>query len=67
MSIGRVLNKYLQETIRGPTLKFARMVDIDVVNKKKIITKFLKNVFSGVKVKRFKFDLIDCIYYFQTF
>ena len=44
MSIGRVFNKCLQETIRGPTLKFAHMVDIDVVNKKKIIIKILKNV-----------------------
>ena len=44
MSIGRVLNKCLQETIRDPTLKFAHMVDIDVVNKKKIIIKILKNV-----------------------
>ena len=39
MSIGRVLNKCLQETIRDPTLKFAHMVDIDVANKKKIIIK----------------------------
>ena len=46
MSIGRVFNKCLQETTRGPTLKFAHMVDIDVVNNKKIIIKFLKNVKS---------------------
>ena len=44
MSIGRVLNKYLQETIRGPTLKFAHMVDIDVVNNNKIVIQNFKNV-----------------------
>ena len=47
MSIERVFNKCLQETIRDPTLKFAHMVDTDVVNKIKIIIKILKNVIKS--------------------
>ena len=36
-----------KKTVRGPTLKFSHMVDIDVVKEKKIIIKLKKNIFRG--------------------